>query len=352
MITSFINFWLLRDKTLKISDNSTYKVAENRYITTNHNAHLSRLISVVDVSTNFVGKTDILLNKLERFIWPIATSIDHDTATHYAYKAVPVSVKNNQVHDWAKLQLKTLSPFPDGDNYYFISRKGLHAWFAMSELTGVPETAGQNRLADGKQVVEVNNHFYQQVWCDGVLTECLRLPQSSYSEAQAVGSDQPWAIDRKLKQALLKPLTWLSIAGIAFILSLIYSSIATVTIQIQHNRYSSDTEVLQNELGEKLNTVTQLRQRQGALQSLTQWNLHDGSLPRTLSTAIEGVLLQTNWHAQSIVWQNKTLTLEIVTESIDIAELVNHLEQQIDISKVVIRPATQANTWTLELVSE
>jgi hypothetical protein len=309
------------------------------------------LISVVDVSTNFVGKTDIILNKLERFIWPSVTSIDHDTLTHYAFKALPASVKHNQIPDWARLQLKTLSPFPDGDNYHFISRKGLHVWFAASKLKGIPETAGQNRLSDGKHLVEIDKNYYHQTWREGVLTECLRLTQSPPSNLQLVGSEQPWAIERKLKQALQKPSTWLIIAAVCFALSVIYFSVAYFTIQIQNSRYSTHTELLQNELGEKLSAVNQLRERQGALQSLTQWNQQDGSLPHILSTAIEGVLLQSKWQAQNMVWQNKTLSLELISENIDIAELVNHLEQQADINTVVIRPAAQPNTWTLELSS-
>ena len=305
---------------------------------------------MVDVSTNFVGKTDVILNKLEQFIWPAATSVDSTTKTHFVFKAFPISIKSSQINDWARLQIKTLTPFPSGDTYYYISKQGLHAWFSLSALHGIPESAYQSSMGDGTHIVKGNSFCYEQEWQNGVLIKCLTLP-SDLDGAHKITTAQPWAIDSKLKESLTKPLVWLGITSFVFALCLLFLSAAYVTVTLQSKNAATQTESLQSELGEKLNTVTQLRERQTALESILQWNQINGSLPNTLAQTIEGVLLQSQWKATSIVWQNKTLTVELVTNNIDIAELVGHLEQQDVVGNVVIRPALQANTWVLEVTA-
>jgi hypothetical protein len=303
---------------------------------------------VVDVSTNFVGKMDLSLNKLEKLFWPKSVSVDSESITHYVFKPAPASIKTNQVVDWARLQLKTLSPFPEGDSYHFISPKGLHAWFAASALQGIPETAMQNSFPDGNHLVNGGRYKYKQRWQDGVLVECIPTNNASLDSTDIVFS-RAWAAESKLKEAVKKPSTLLSIAFALFLLSIVYLSVALVTVKYQSNSFIRNTELLQQELGEKLNTVTLLRQHQTALQGLNTWNTQDGSLPQIVALAIDSVLEQTNWSAQSIIWQNKTATIELSAPGIDIATLVGALEQQSVIADVEIRPAQEAGKWILEV---
>ncbi|WP_416305721.1 hypothetical protein [Neptunicella sp. SCSIO 80796] len=270
------------------------------------------------------------------------------------FKAFPKNLKTTEIKKWADLQAQTLSPFSQGDRYAYLSKTGLHAWYTPTHLSGIPETAAQSPLPDGRHNIISEAFVYRQQWQNGGLTDCIATPIShtsnnqSESESAEIQISSPWAIERKLDKELKKPKSWLIIVLFLFLCGLCWVGAGYLIVEIQRYQVDDENKQLTQELGEKLAQQTQLRDQQMALSVLHTWQQEQGFFPESFGIIAAVLNEQGIWQTNQVTWQNKSLELEFVSSDVDITALIGNLEKINTLTQVNIRPHNAENTWILE----
>jgi hypothetical protein len=295
-----------------------------------------------------------MLTVIDQFIWPAEKVIDTNTKSFFVFKAYPKQLKRKQIAQWSSLQCTALSPFIGAQHYQYLSKAGLHLWICQDKFHGVPETAMQNALPDGSHRVASASHHYQQTWRDGLLVGCFTVDSAEVPDSDAalplhINKRTPWAVTRKIDQQLKKPSTWVAITLFISLCGGIWQLSGYLTLCMQHANATQQIAELQEVLGEKLATQSQLQNQQRDLSVLQNWHAKFGFLPETFAGVASKINLQGEWQANNIAWQNRTLTLEVSSKKLDIATLVTKLEQAASLSNINIRPHLNDNTWLLEV---
>lgn len=292
---------------------------------------------------------DTGLDRIEQLVWKHTTDVDSKSEAFYVYRAYPSSIKSAQLNDWIALQKRSLSPFKAGDVYIYASAKGIALWATPGVFSGIPETAMQSALGDGIHLVRGAHLTYRQVWRDGVMTEMTCTDADSADTQLSSLKGSPWAKVRQIDRVISSPLSWFCAAAAIFCLSLFATTGSWLGITQQLSNYEATISELESTLGDKLALQTRYQQYEQLLSGVNQWQYQAGQLPETLASVIGPVLSQTQWAANVIAWQDNELTVELASQDLDIAALVQALESRTEFSNVSIRPHTTPNTWNLEV---
>jgi hypothetical protein len=310
-------------------------------------------MQVADIFPAFRIATDKALDRLDGLIYKGKTMCDGNCSTFYTFKPYPKSLKASQIDEWARLQCRVLSPFVDGDQYHYLHPKGLCFWSSMAALEGVPETAMQQLLSDGEHIAKGLSSFYRQRWQNGVLISCELVDNLSSSEQQTATQlsllSTGWARTRNIDPWLSAPVTWAVLAiAIASIIGLGLFA-GYLTMQVQLSSLSEQQASIEQKLGDKLTQQNELQQLNAVETNLVQWQYANGLLPQALAALVDVATSQVEWETTLILWQDRTLTVELMTEQLDIAKLVTELEASKSFSNVSVRPSSRANTWQIEV---
>ena len=292
---------------------------------------------------------DQSLALVDRLIWPSQQQRDETSSSFYVFKVYPKSLKTKEIKQWADLQISTLSPFSQGDHYYYLSKKGLHLWVAAGKFSGIPETAYQNALEDGEHIVTGKQDNYRQVWKDGSMYSCSSaLKETSNQQPLPISFNQPWAVTRNLDKQLKQPTVWLGMCFFALLCCFLWWATGYATISLQEKNAEQEVSQLTETLGEKLNLQNTLRNNTQLLAGLNSWHQNYDFLPETFALVAEKLNQQGKWRANSLIWQNKTMEIELLSKDIDITSLVSELEKIGSLQQVSIRPHDANDTWILE----
>ena len=305
-----------------------------------------------------------ILDRIERVIWGDSAQVDETTPAFYVFKPFPSSLKTSQYKDWGQLQSKILSPFEGGAQYVHLSHLGVCVWAVPNALNGIPETAMQQSLPNGKHIVKGSSQIYQQYWQDGVMQSCLLLSSevsdsatetdNTHTTEVALLKEQAtgWAVKRHIDKWLVKPVTWLGVMAFIVASIFVWQLGAMGSHIIQRNAVADATTTLQEQVGDKLALQSKYQQQQNIMSLIANWQQQNGFLPQTLANVAKVVMQYDKWQADSIEWQGKRLVLLIQLEKADISTLVAELESTGLFSDVAIRPHSKTNTWTLEVVQQ
>jgi hypothetical protein len=298
-------------------------------------------------------KIDHILTQIDHFFWPSTETIDVNTKVFFVFKPYPKHLKRNQIEQWAILQCKSLSPFTTGDHYQYLSKAGLHLWISQTDIHGKPETALQASLSNGSHMVAGKKHLYQQTWSDGFLINCLILDKSLQQQTDfvlplVINQVAPWAVTRKIDRQLKTPSTWLAFSLFVLLCGAVWHTAGFLTLNMQYQHAEQSANDLQQELGEQLARQDLIQRQQKSLTSLQTWQSEFGFLPETFAAIVEKLNQLGTWQGNSIVWQSRTLVIELVAKELDIAALVAELEEVDSLAKVNIRPHISNDTWILE----
>ena len=286
------------------------------------------------------------LDLVDQTIWPVRYTADSTSTCFFTYKPFPGDLTRHQAQSWAALQCKALSPFESGDHYYYLSTQGLHLWITRETFSGLPETAVQSRLSDGKHRVRGENFHYLQTWQHGVMTACVTT--SAAGDSPSIDLDQPWAVKRRLDTAAKSATTWMLLVGIVFICALSWTGAGLLTLFGQQIVTEHATNELNVVIGDTLDKRTQFKRQQATLALLGDWRTEEGHLPESMGRVAERINPLGAWAAKEISWQDRQLLLELDVGNIDIAQLVQELESVDGLSSISIRPHGGAGTWLLE----
>jgi hypothetical protein len=298
--------------------------------------------------SNIQAYIDQSLALVERLIWPSQQQRD-ETSSFYVFKVYPKSLKTKEIKQWADLQVSSLSPFSQGDHYHYLSKKGLHLWVTASKFTGIPETAYQSALEDGEHMVVGKQGIYRQVWKDGSMYSCsAAFKDTASQQSLPISFNQPWAVTRNIDKKLKLPNVWLGLCLFALLCSLLWWATGYVTIGLQEKNAEQKASQLTESLGEKLDLQNTLRNNTQLLVGLNNWHQEYDFLPEAFALIAEKLNKQGKWRANSLIWQNKTMEIELLSKDIDITSLVSELEKIGSLQQVSIRPHDANDTWILE----
>ncbi|MBC3764942.1 hypothetical protein [Neptunicella marina] len=289
-----------------------------------------------------------MLNKL---FWPVAENTDQDSISFYTFKAKPNYLKSGEDKKWIALQIKTLSPFAQGDHYVYLSKIGVHIWFARSTLNGTPETAAQIKLPDGEHWIKGQKNNYHQIWKNGVMTECtIDMNTTSPSKPiQFPSSSSGWAVQRKLDKAVKKPLFWFLTLCLVLCSAALWAIVGLITATVQAEIVDRENQALSLDLGDKLNIQTQYRTNQQSIKKIQSWQTENGYFPESFAVVARELSKLGSWKLNQITWQNKRLEVEFSTKKMDISSLIEQVEKQALVAQVNIRPHNAQDTWVLEI---
>lgn len=310
-------------------------------------------MQVADIFPAFRIATDKALDRLDSVIYKGKTVCDGNRNMFYTFKPYPKSLKASQIDEWARLQCRVLSPFVDGDQYHYLHPKGLCFWSSMTALEGVPETAMQESFSDGEHIVKGMNSFYRQRWQNGVMASCelidnLSSPEQS-NATQLSTLSVGWARTRNIDPWLSAPITWATLS-LATALIIGFGLFAGyVTMQVQLSSLNEEQASIEQKLGDKLDQQNKLQQLNALETNLVNWQYENGLLPQALAALVDIAASQVEWDTTLILWQDRTLTVELMTEQLDIAKLVTELESAKSFRNVSVRPGTRPNTWQIEV---
>ena len=140
-----------------------------------------------------------------------------------------------------------------------------------------------------------------------------------------------------------------ALATSVLFLSLAWELGKWVSVESDRTMLSERSVILEDEVGDKLNIQASLKSANNVVVELNSWRSSYGQLPQTLANTIEHVTGLTSWQADSIEWQNNTLSLQLVLPNVDIPNLVEELERNPKIVSVAVRPHSKSDTWILEV---
>lgn len=292
-----------------------------------------------------------LLGRADTYLWPQSNEIDASSHCFFICKPYPGNLSTKQKKDWAELQATALSPFASGDFYYFLTTTGLHLWVSQSELNGVPETALQVALDDGEYLVAGKHHLYHQVWGDGIMKECVILPDDTDSELPktVIDTSAAWAVRGQLKERLTSGKFWIAIASCLFFVLLLWTLVGAVTVFTQNNFALSQINKLDPLVSDLLTQQTELANHNKTINLINSWQSENGYLPESLGIIADRINAFGKWQLKEIVWQEKQLSLQIDTRDIDIAALITDLESLSSVKSVGIKPYGNTGDFLLEV---
>lgn len=305
--------------------------------------------------SRYTDLVDRFLNYLERTFWQNDKQIDTTTPIFYVYKAYPANTNNKQRESWVKLQEKALSPYKNGGSFSVPLPNGVAMWLARDTFKAVPETARQHALPDGSWFVRGAEFTYRQTWKDGVMLRCDMLPSETASHDTLPINENPtmssWALPRNVDVFLKSPFFGLSVVGLIAALVSLWLITAFVVISIETSVLKNKVKELESTLGTTLETKDVFQRDTRHLEQLNAWKSDVGYLPLNFGNIVSTVNAQTPWVAGKIIWQDKTLTVTLFSEELDITTLVEKLEGTGAYESVSIRPQDNSNLWTLEVVT-
>ena len=290
-----------------------------------------------------------LLDKLDKRFFKQAMRVDGKTFSFYTFKAYPKTLSKQVREDWAKIQAKALSPYEKGEVQYHMCDSGVAIWACADKFDGVPETRAQDRLRDGSYTVKGEVHSYKQVWQHGVLSQCYILDSSSHCDVTLEAGTNPWAVERQIDALLTSPKYWASVIGVLFAVVCMWFFVAKVTILTSVSVIEEKIAESEHVMGDALSRQVELQSKADVLELLNQWRHRFLPLPIVVGEVVKSVSEQTVWNADSIEWQSNTLVTELSSSDIDIASLVQVLENNTLINKAAVRPHARENTWVLEV---
>lgn len=298
--------------------------------------------------SNFLDRVEILL-------WGNSVEVDTSTPTFYVFKPYPSSLKSAQYDDWGILQRKILSPYKNGEHHMFISRDGICFWAVPDKLKGLPETAIQQSLEDGTHYVKGKTQLYEQCWQNNVMVRCRSLPISyeipgPHERLEVSKNSTGWAVERNIDIWLAKPITWFCTLIFLFLSIFVWQLGSLSSHVIQAYYLQEEASELEVQVGDKLAIQTKIQHHQSVIELLSKWQHQNGFLPQALADVASVVVKYDTWEAANIEWQGKRLVLLITLNNTDIPTLVSDLEKTNLFSDVAIRPHSQVDTWTLEVV--
>ncbi|BFT31547.1 hypothetical protein D210916BOD24_27230 [Alteromonas sp. D210916BOD_24] len=290
-----------------------------------------------------------LLDRLDKRFFKQAMNVDGKTFSFYTFKAYPKSLSKQVREDWARIQAKALSPYENGEVQYYLCDSGVAIWACAGKFDGVPETRAQNRLSDGSYIVKGQVHNYKQVWTHGVLSQCYIVDSKSACDVTLNTQTNPWAIERQIDALLTSPKYWASAIGLILATVFVWFVVAKATIFASVSALEDEIAASELAMGDVLTQQVELQSKADVLEQINQWRHRFLPLQVVVGEVVKSVSEQTVWNAASIEWQSNTLVTELTSSDIDIASLVQVLENNALINKAAVRPHARENTWVLEV---
>ena len=295
------------------------------------------------------------IDAIDRVFWPEQNSVDSTTLTHYYFSPYPAGLGNDDILKWAQLQSEVLAPFPSSFHYAYRSKQGLHLWFSASPLSGIPETAAQASLKDGKHTLSSTHYRYLQEWRDNVLVSCVALRKdadasdNTRTDESLSAQHHGWATHRQLVQTITKPWFWASASLILLAGFLIFVVGSAITSNVQLSILSNKSEELSELVGPKLSQQSTLASYISSVNFVRGAQTRHIFLPEAISIGISTLPENSNPTIQNIAWQNNQLSIEVEASNLDITQIIQSAESSERIQTANIRPHGSPNTWLLEL---
>lgn len=290
-----------------------------------------------------------VLDKLDKRFFKQAMNVDGETFSFYTFKAYPKTLSKQVRGDWARIQAKALSPYEKGEVQYYLCDSGVAIWACANKFNGVPETRAQYRMSDGSYIVKGKMHSYKQVWTNGVLSQCYILESNNQCDVALDTYDNPWAVERQIDAILASPKFWAGVTGVVLATVFIWFLVAQTTIFASVSVLEEEIAESEQAMGDVLAQQVELQGKADVLELLNQWRYRFLPFQVVVGEVVKSVSKQTVWNADSIEWQSNTLVTELSSSDIDIASLVQVLENNVLIDKAAVRPHARENTWVLEV---
>ncbi len=273
-----------------------------------------------------------------------------NTRFFFTFKAYPTKLKRDEKAEWCQLQRELLSPFKNSYSYQYSSPIGVHLWFSLEEFDGIPESACQDEMPDGIHLVPGTRYTYKQIWKNGTLISCTTIdtPPSTNNNV-VLSNSKPWAIENKFVQIVRKPIVWAYGISSVFLLALAWLLVGTATINYQEYRLNNLNEELTLTVDAKLNQQNKLFEYSRRIQSLNDWSSHFGDFPSSISGVLTALSELGETTVNNIEWQNKRLSVEFVSTSIDVTMLVDTTQNLPNVTTANIKPHNAKDTWIIEV---
>ncbi|MFC4700068.1 hypothetical protein ACFO4O_07875 [Glaciecola siphonariae] len=293
------------------------------------------------------------LDAIDRAVWPVQSEVDNETLTHYFYQRYPKNLSTDELKQWCQLQAEVLAPFPTSYHYMHRSAQGLHVWFSPSPLNGIPETAAQSAMSNGRHVVKGERYHYLQTWQDNILISCFELQHPSQQQTQDA-VDIPtqhygWASERKLASHAKTPLFWAGVSSVLFVVTMLFIAGSALMTSSQTALLSAKSDELSELVGPKLNEQSTLTAYVNRVNHITGLQRENAFLPEAIAIAFTLLPSSQRITVQSILWQNNSLNLDIQGNAIDITSIIAEAENNEQILRANIRPQGNEDTWVLEV---
>ena len=117
---------------------------------------------------------------------------------------------------------------------------------------------------------------------------------------------------------------------------------------MQNNFALSQINKLDPLVSDLLLQQTELSNYNNTINLINSWQAENGYLPESVGIIADRINAFGKWQLKEIVWQEKQLTLQIDSGSIDIAALITDLESLSSVRSVGIKPYGNTGDFLLE----
>lgn len=274
---------------------------------------------------------------------------------HHVYIPFPGQLKKSERRDWGVLQTKIAVSFEKSYTYCYESNTGIHIWYSKEEFEGLPETAAQQPLEDGRHLVLGKKHRYVQTWQGGQMIYCCPVgketePSGLLESTVEIQIEQPWAKIPEIVVKLSSPSIIAKTISSVFSLVIIWYIGAATAFTIQLKAVELETTAFEESMDKLISKATEVRRVENALGILTNWKLEHGFLPSGLSLIITHLDKTIEWEVNSIKFQNKKIEVAFKSSTADIAGLISTLENTKYFFSVNIRPENTKDSWVIEAI--
>jgi hypothetical protein len=158
-----------------------------------------------------------------------------------------------------------------------------------------------------------------------------------------------WASSNKLDEEIRSAHFWLASLLLLFFFVSVWLGAGLLTTVFQLSAIEKKNAQLSDVMSDRLAQEANIKDLSNVITTINNWQSEDGYLPHTFTNIATQLSQLGDWTPNVIRWQSKTLELEFVSSSIDLAALITQLEKQPQFSAVNIRPHVSENTWLLEV---
>ena len=309
---------------------------------------VSSLVSMMSISVNKIFSR--IKNYLSDKIRAAFLKTDDDSELYYVYIPYPDVLPKNKRSKWTTNEKKRNAPFQSYDCYQFSSNQGAHFWYSETRFSGIPYTALIIPESSNTPVITTKNWTYFLTWDNGVLIECIqaeRDAENSDEKDRYVGF-KGWAAPAPLQHFNITPAKTAFAMMIVFSLFFAWQAGRVLSYQVAASSLSDDIASLNSQISEKLPELDKYKSRIDWINKKNNWEGEHGLPEIAIATVLKSLPAMEKVVVESIVWETKRITLEIIGEEVELASLVSVLENNVNTESAQVRPHQKANTWVIE----